>query len=130
MSIAFLIQTLGSALAVALMVAFAAWARIARPAPPLDEAQARALLAEEFPGRPIEAVWLAADGQGVLARSGAMALALCRLGDGWTARELAWDQALKGHYADGRLTLALKDPGAPRAVIALPAWPPAGAAAR
>ncbi len=130
MSTAFLIQSLVSAVAVALMVALAAWARIARPAPPLDEASARALLAEEFPGRPVDGLWIAADGKAALARSGEAALVLCRLGDGSMARQLPWSEALKAPYAQGRLTLRLKDPGAPRAVIALPAWPPQGATAR
>jgi hypothetical protein len=128
-STAFLIQTLASAAAVALMVAFAAWARIARPAPPLDEAQARARLAEEFPAHPVDQLWIAADGRAALARSGRSALLISRLGDGLVARELPWDAALKGPYAGGRLTLALHDPGAPQAVIALAAWPPPTGAA-
>lgn len=126
MSTAFLIQTLASALAVGLMVAFAAWARIARPLSPLDEAGARALLAEEFPGKSVDALWLAADGEGALAKSGAAALVLCRTGDGLMARQIAWEQVLESRYAEGRLTLELRDAGAPRAVIALPAWPPEG----
>jgi hypothetical protein len=130
LSAAFVIQTLASAVAVALMVAIAAWARIARPAPALDEPLARQLLADEFPGRPIERLWIAADGRGALARSGGSALVLCRMGDGMMARQLDWDQALRARYAGGRLTLELKDVGAPRAVIALAAWPPEGAAAR
>ena len=129
MSAAFLIQTLASALAVALMVAFAAWARIARPAPPLDEAAARAAFAEEFPGRPLDEVWIAVDRRAALARSGALALVLCRIGDGVVARQLRWDEALKGRVEAGRLTLRLHDPGAPRLVIALKAWPPRGASA-
>jgi hypothetical protein len=128
-SLAFLIQTLASALAVALMVAFAAWAKIARPTPPLDEAQARSVLADEFPASAIDQLWIASDGKAALAKSGAVALVLCRLGDGWMARQLPWRQALEGRYAQGRLTLQLRDIGAPKAVLALPAWPPAGAAA-
>jgi hypothetical protein len=128
LSTAFLIQTLVSAIAVALMVAAAAWARIARPTPPLDDASARALLADEFPGRPIEALYVAADGKGAMARSGDSALVLTRLGDGVVARQLPWSSALASRYADGRLTLELGDFGAPRAVLALSAWPPEGAA--
>jgi hypothetical protein len=130
LSTAFLLQTLGSAVAVGLMVAFAAWAKIARPSPPLDEARARALLAEDFPDLAIDQLFLSGDGSGALARSGDAALVLSRLGDGWTARRLGWAEALNGRYAAGRLTLPLGDPGAPKAVIALAAWPPAGAAAR
>ncbi len=130
MNTAFLIQSLISVVAVAAMVALAAWARIARPTPPLDETLARALLAEEFPGRPIDVLWIGADGKAALARSGAAALVLCRLGDSSMARQVAWDQALQAPYAAGRLTLDLHDPGTPRAVISLPAWPPQGAVAR
>jgi hypothetical protein len=124
MSAAFLVQTLASALAVALLVALAAWARIARPSPTLDEAGARAAFAEEFPGRPIDRLWLAADGRAALARSGESALVLCRIGDGLSARQLRWAEALEARFEGGRLTLDLHDPGAPRAVIALQAWPP------
>ena len=129
MSAAFLIQTLASAVAVALMVGFAAWARISRPAAPLDEAAARVAFAEEFPGRPLDRLWLAADGRAALARSGPSALVICRIGDGLAARQLPWAEALKGRFEAGRLTLELHDPGAPRVVLALSAWPPEGAAA-
>jgi hypothetical protein len=125
---AFLIQSLISAVAVVAMVAIAAWARIPRPLKPLDEAQARALLAEEFPGRSIQALWLATDGQGALARSGTSALVLSRMGDGYVARHLPWDEALKARFEGGRLTLQLHDIGAPKATLALAAWPPEGAA--
>src|SRR5689334_16182551 len=77
------IQLAGSAAAVAVLVAVAAWANIAKSAPPLDEERARKLLAEEFPGRELERVWVAVDGQGALAKCGGMALVLCRLGDGF-----------------------------------------------
>lgn len=125
MSQGFLIQLIASAVAVAAMVGVAAWARIARPQPPLDEVRARALLAEEFPGRPIDRLWLGADGAGALARSGETALVLCRMGDGYLARQLAWSAAMAGRFEAGRLSLDLHDVGAPRAVIALAAWPPA-----
>jgi len=121
---AFLIQLAGSAVAVALMVAFAAWARIARPFAPLDDARARALMLEEFPGQAIEALWIASDGKGALGKSGGSALVLCQLGDGEVARTIPWDQALAAPFKDGRLRLDLHDIGAPRMTLALPAWPP------
>ena len=71
MSLQFLIQFAASGAAITLLVALAAWARIARPCAPLDESRAGELLAQEFPGRRIDALWLAADGAGALARSGA-----------------------------------------------------------
>ena len=80
---AFLTQLLASAVAVALLVAFAAWAKIERDAPPLDEAQARAVLADDFPDAAIEALWTAPDGSRALARAGRELLSVRRLGDGY-----------------------------------------------
>ena len=108
------------------MTLLAAWATRGRGAPPLDEAGARRLLAEEFPDRRPEALWLAADGRGVIARAGDRALVLARMGDGYLAREVAWSAALSAQVRDGRLTLPLREPGAPRAVLAFAAWPPEG----
>ena len=50
----FLLQFAGSAIAVGLMIGLAAWATRGRGAPPLDEAEARRWLADEFPGREVE----------------------------------------------------------------------------
>lgn len=124
MSLPDLIKLAVSALAVAAMVAIAAWARIARPTAPLDEAAARKLLAEEFPEHRVERLWLAADGRGVLAKAGEAALVASRLGDGYVARQLPWRQAAAARAKDGRLRLALGDVAAPRAVLAMDAWPP------
>lgn len=121
---AFFIQLAASGLAVAALVALAAWARIARPGSPLDEAQVRAILAEEFPGRVVETVWVAVDGKGALAKSGAAALVLCRIGDGHVARQIPWGQAIAASFRNGQISLNLADVAAPRAVISLPAWPP------
>ncbi|MDB5425135.1 MAG: hypothetical protein JWQ29_2551 [Phenylobacterium sp.] len=126
MNQAFLIQTAASAAAVALLVGLAAWAKIARPGAPLDEARALKLLAEDFPGRAIDELWVAVDGKGALARSGASALVLCELGDGYVARQIPWAQALAASFRDGRITVDLADIGAPKAVISLAAWPPKG----
>ena len=49
MTSAFLIQTLGSLVAILLLAGLAWWAKIARAAPDLDADNARVLLAEEFP---------------------------------------------------------------------------------
>ncbi|HRD46851.1 MAG TPA: Clp protease N-terminal domain-containing protein, partial [Caulobacter sp.] len=61
---------IGSAVAVALMVAVAAWARIARPIAALDPDSARTLLAAEFPDHAPTRTWIAADGAGLIARAG------------------------------------------------------------
>ena len=126
---AFLVQVAASGAAVAALVGLAAWARIARPLDPLDEARARELLAEEFPGRRIEAVWVGIDGAGALAKSGAAALVLVRLGDGYAARQIPWAQAVATGFRSGQITLDLGDVAAPRAVIAFASWPPKDLAA-
>lgn len=126
---AILIQLAASAAAVGGLVALAAWAKIAGPIAPLDEARARALIGEEFPGRALEAVWVTSDGAGALARSGASALVLCRLGDGYVGRAIPWAQAVAASFRDGTLRIDLGDISAPRAVLSLPHWPPAERAA-
>ena len=121
---ALLIQLLGSAVAVSLLVAVAAWARIARPTPPLDAESARALLALEFPDDRVDALWIAADGAGLVARSGERALVAWRKGDGYVARDLVWSAALAAKADKGFLTLKTAD-GAPRLALKDGDWPPA-----
>ncbi len=125
----FFIQLALSAAAVGVLVLVAAWAKIARPVGPLDEHRARAILAEEFPTRTITGIWIASDGCGALARSGGLALVLCRVGDGFAARQIPWGQAVSATFKDGKLSIDLSDIAAPRAVIALPSWPPKDLAA-
>jgi len=120
---ALLIQLLGSAVAISLLIAIAAWARIARVTPPLDAEGARALLALEFPDDRIDALWIAADGAGVVARSGDRALVAWRKGDGYVARDLAWNAALAARADRGFLILKTAD-AAPRLVLKDGAWPP------
>ena len=122
------IQLAGSAAAVAVLVGVTAWANIARSAPPLDEDRARKLLTDEFPGRELDGLWVAVDGMGAVAKCGGMALVLCRMGDGYVARQVPWGQALAASLKDGRITINLDDVAAPRAVIALAKWPPKGPA--
>lgn len=126
---AFFVQLAASAAAVGVLVAIAAWAKIARPVGPLDEHRVRALLADEFPDRTVDAVWVASDGAGALARSGGMALVICRVGDGFAARQIPWAQAVAASFKDGKLSVDLADVAAPRAVISLPSWPPKDLAA-
>jgi hypothetical protein len=115
-----------SGLAVTVLVGLAAWASIAKSAPPLDDARARRLFGEEFPGKGLDGLWIAVDGMGAVAKSGGMALVLCRLGDGFVARQIRWAQALAASFKDGRISIDLTDMAAPKAVIALPSWPPKG----
>ena len=126
---AYLNQLAVSAAAVALMVGLAAWATRGRGAPPLDAATARRWLADEFPGRPLEGLWLATDGAGAVGRSGDSALVLTRMGDGYAARQVPWARAVAASVKDGRVRIPLGDVAAPSAVLALPTWPPGEAAA-
>ncbi len=125
----FLIQLAASAAAVGALIALAAWAKIARPAGPLDERKARTILTEEFPGRAVQNLWIASDGAGALARSGGLALVICQVGDGFVARQAPWAQVVCASFKDGKLRINLDDISAPTAVIALPAWPPKDLAA-
>jgi len=122
-----LIILVASAVAVGVMVAIAAWARIARPVAPLDEPAARALLASEFPDNRPGFVWIAADGAGLIARDGETALVLYRLGDSWVGRTLRWEDALAARVVRGAVRLKLRDPAAPIARLAVSGvtpWPP------
>jgi hypothetical protein len=126
---AYLIQLAASTAAVSVLVGLAAWAKIARPVGPLNQARAQELLTEEFPGRSLDQVWVATDGAGALARSGGMALVLCRVGDGFAARQIPWAQAVSSSFRNGRLRIDLSDISAPVATISLPSWPPKDLAA-
>ena len=114
MSWAFLLQTLASAAAIAILVGFTAWARISRPPPKLDAAGALRVLADEFPVASPATPWIAADGAGAVARSGDEALLIFRLGDGLVARAAPWARVAASPVVAGRLTVRLDDPGAPR----------------
>lgn len=123
------IQLVGSAVAVAAMVALAAWARIARPTAPLDAEAVRGLLSIDYPDHIIEDIWIAADGAGAIARSGTRALILSRLGDSWVTRDMAWAAAQAAPIRGGRVRLRLDDPSSPRlslAVSGVNPWPPQG----
>jgi hypothetical protein len=128
MDSALLMRLLGSALAVALLVGLAAWARLARPTAPLDEDAAKRLLADEFPDHRIEAVWIGGDGASVVARSADLALVLWRKGDGYVARSAPWRDVASAGAVDGRVRLTALD-GAPRLSLGDRAWPPAEVAA-
>lgn len=125
MSQGFLIQFAASLGAVAVLVALAAWAKIAKPLTPLTDDRARQLLKLEFPGRPIDRVWVAVDGRGALAKSGAAALVIFEVGDGYVARHIPWTQAVASSFRDGVVRLDLSDVAAPNARLALQNWPPA-----
>ena len=123
---AFLIQFAGSAAAVTVLTLIAAWAKLAKPMAPLSETNARLLLADEFPGKVLEGLWIADDGRGALARSGALALVLSAVGDGYVARHIPWSVAQSGVCREGMVRLDLADVAAPSARLAFATWPPSG----
>ncbi len=124
MTTAYLIQFAVSAVAVALIVGLAAWATHARVSLALDESTARALLAEEFPGLDIDAIWLGTDGKGAIAKSGDRAFVVGRTGLGYVVRQVPWVRAMIAGVKDGRLRISLSDVAAPSATIAIAVWPP------
>jgi hypothetical protein len=105
------------------LVGAAAWASLTKPRPSLNEARARGLLEELFPGRTLDAIWVAADGKGAMAKSGASALVLCAVGEEFVGRRLPWASALSGAFRTGRISIDLTDLSEPPAVLALHALP-------
>ena len=128
MDLSFLIKTGASGLAIALLVALAAWARIARPTPELDQAAVRDILAFEFPGVRTVAIWISEDGRGAIVRAGDEACIVYRIGDGYVARSAPWALLANSAPRNGVIDLRLADVGAPRARFKLgegAVWPPA-----
>lgn len=120
---ALLIQLGGSVVAVALLVAVAAWLGAARPTPPLDAETARSLLTVEFPDHQPTALWIAADGAGLIARANGEALVIWRRGDGYVAREAPWSTVATLRPSRGRLPVRVGD-GRPVFAVADDVWPP------
>lgn len=92
--------------------------------PALDEMAARRLLSEEFPGWPLERVWISDDGRGAVAKSGTSAMVLYAAGDGFVARQLPWEDMAAAPAMNGRVMVRLHDFAAPKANLAFAAWPP------
>lgn len=120
---ALLIQLGGSVVAVALLVAVAAWLGAARPTPPLDVEAAQDLLAVEFPDCQPSSIWIAADGAGLIARVRDEALVIWRRGDGYVAREAPWSAVAAVRPSKGRLALRVGD-GRPVFAVSDDVWPP------
>jgi hypothetical protein len=125
----FIIQQAVSVVGVLVLIALAGWAKIGRRLDDLDEARARALFADEFPKAHVDAVWLADDGKGAVAKAGDQALILTALGDGYVARAAPWTEVAAATPKAGRLSIRLKDIAAPRVSVAMAAWPPKGVSA-
>ena len=124
---AFVLQLLGSAVAVALIVGLVAWAKIGRPAPALDAGSVTALLIEEFGDVRISELWIAPDGLAAVAHAGDTALVAWRAGDGYRLRKIAFSHLAAARTGSGRVRLKLNDPATPPLSFTVPegAWPPA-----
>jgi predicted lipoprotein len=125
--LSFIVLFIASVIAVAALVALSAWARIERPRAPLTRASALALFDEEFPDQPVEALWIADDGEGAVARSGMGALVAFRIGDGYVARAAPWRAVEQATLRDQMAVVKFGDIAAPKATFRLPesaAWPP------
>jgi hypothetical protein len=130
MTSAFLFQQAVSAAAIAVLIGISAWAKMPRPAPPLDESRVRQLLADDFPEAECSAIWIDADRSAAVARSGAKALLLFRLGDSFVSRDLPVSALSKAQLDKGRAVLALEDASASTVSFALSTgqvWPPLSA---
>lgn len=123
----FVLQLLGSGIAVAALVGLVAWARIARPAPPLDPESATALFAQEYGCDRLSELWIAPDGASAVGHAGDSALVAWRAGDGYRLRRVAFDHLTASKTAGGRVRLKLDDPATPTLsfTVASGAWPPA-----
>lgn len=128
MSIGFLVQLGGSAIAITVLVLLSAWARIARATPLLDATTVQPLIRDEFPDAEPDSVWFAADGAGAVAKAGTEALIIFRLGDGFVTRATPWLRLSQAQRVGDQVTIKLSDPAAPRIRLKLDAdapWPPA-----
>jgi hypothetical protein len=123
---AFVVQFLGSLVAIAVLVGLVAGLGSPREAGPLDAARARALLAEAFPDAEIGPIWIAADGLGAIARAGDQGLILYRAGDGHVIRSAPWRAVAAATIRQGRAILRLDDVSAPQArfTVGDGPWPP------
>lgn len=128
---AYVIQFAVSGAAIIILALVAWWARIPRQVPPLDEASARAVIADELPDLTLDRVWVDASGQTAVARAGDEGVILFRVGDGFAVRNLPWAEVSRPQLMKGRAFFRFDDPGAPTAAFKLTGdqAPFAGAAA-
>lgn len=130
MDLPYSIQFAVSAAAIIVLALVAWWARIPRQVAPLDEASARAVIADELPDLTIDAVWVDAARTTAVARAGDDGVVLFRVGDGFAVRELPWADIARPKVVDGRALFRFGDPGAPGAAFQLSgATPPFAEAA-
>lgn len=116
---AYLLQFVGSALAICVLAAVATWARIPRPIERLTPAAARALIADELPDEVLERIWIDAAGDVAVAKAGETGVVLFRVGDSYAARTAPWAQVKAARLGKDRVVIPLGDPAAPAAAFRL-----------
>ena len=116
---AYIIQFAVSATAIVLLALIAWWAKIPRKVAPLDEASARALIADELPDLAVERVWVDAAGETAVAKAGRDGVVLFRVGDGFAVRDLPWADISHPRLVNGRAVFRFGDPGCPSAAFRL-----------
>ena len=121
---AYVIQFAVSATAIIVLALVAWWARIPRQLGPLDEASARAVIAEELPDLAVDRVWVDAAGETAVARAGDEGIVLFRVGDGFAVRDLPWAEVSRPRLVKGRAVFRFRDPGCPSATFKLSGDPP------
>ncbi|CAN5155549.1 hypothetical protein BH09PSE2_BH09PSE2_08010 [soil metagenome] len=123
------VQFLGSAVAIALLVGLVAWTRKGRDDGGLDWPQR---FAEEFPGASVDELWVASDGSSALAHACDRALIGWRLGDGVVTRSAPFSHLHVAQRGPRHVELSLDDPGLPRLRFLADEgpWPPGDWTAR
>ncbi len=126
------VQFLGSAAAIALLVGLVAWTRRGRGDAAGAGLDGAGRFAEEFPGLTVQELWIAAGGASALAHAGDRALIGWRLGDGVVTRSVPFSRLRIAHRGPGQVELNLDEPGLPRLrfVADEGPWPPGGWTAR
>lgn len=116
---AYLVQFAGSAGAIAVLALAAAWARIPRKAPLLDETTARAIIEDEEPDVRLERVWVDAAGLTAVGKAGGEGVVLFRVGDSFAVRLVPWTELAKATVRKGRALIRFHEIGAPLAAFQL-----------
>jgi len=112
---AYIIQFAVSAVAIVVLASVAALARIPRKVAPLNEASARAVIADELPDTKVERVWVDAAGRAAVAKSGAEGVVLFRVGDGFAVRSAPWSEVVQAPVKGEGVVIRFRDPAAPAA---------------
>ncbi len=111
----YIVQFAVSGVAIIVLATLAALARIPRKIPPLDEASARAVIADELPDTPVDRVWVDASGRVAVAKSGSEGVVLFRVGDSFAVRSAPWNDVAQAPVKGEGVVIRFHDPAAPAA---------------